>query len=85
MGNMAVEERLSACLEGALDMHRRSALVLAGAALVVSAAGSDSLSAYRWRKRIVLAFAPTPDDPRLARQRGELETLTRRADDRDLV
>ena len=66
-------------------MRRRSALVLTGAALMVSAAGRDSLAAYRWRKRLVLAFAATPDDLRLARQRGELATLTRRADDRDLM
>ena len=66
-------------------MRRRSALVMSGAALAVAATGADSLAGYRWRKRIVMAFAPARDDPRLAGQRGELQALTQGADERDVV
>ncbi len=48
-------------------------------------ASAPTVVSLRWRKRVVLAFAPTADDPRLLAQRRALETLRGAADDRDLV
>jgi hypothetical protein len=58
-----------------------AAVLLAAPAL----ATPSGLDAWRWRKRVVLVFAPAPDDPRLAAERRALATLTQAADDRDLV
>jgi hypothetical protein len=65
---------------------RRIILSLVAAALIgAPALAAGSLDVWRGGKRVVLIFAPTPDDPRLAAQRHAVATLTRRADDRDLV
>jgi hypothetical protein len=55
---------------------------LAGPAGAASPAG---LEAYRWRSRLVVVFAPTPADARLAAQRAALATLAGSGDGRDLV
>jgi hypothetical protein len=61
------------------------AVILIAGAVAAAAAPPDGLGAYLWRKRGVLVFAPAPDDPRLARQRAEVGSLTKGEDDRDLV
>ncbi len=43
------------------------------------------LDVYRWKKRVVLVFAPTSVDPRLAAQRQAVKAIAGPADDRDLA
>lgn len=43
------------------------------------------LDQYRWRSRVLLAFAPGADDPLLARQRRILADAAAGAGERDLV
>ncbi len=45
---------------------------------------SPKLEALRWRKRVMVVFAPSPDDPRLREQRREATVLAAGPDDRDL-
>jgi hypothetical protein len=49
------------------------------------AAAPNELKTYRWRERVVLVFARNAADPRLLAQRLAVQTLTRAADDRDLL
>jgi hypothetical protein len=70
-------------------MWRRTVLAALGLAAVgpVVAPGRASargLDALRWRKRVVLVFAP-PDDPRVGDQRAVLARLGIAGDDRDLL
>ena len=51
---------------------------------VVAPAPVLSLEQLRWRKRVVLVFAPAPDDARLRYQVSELRRLTAQPDPRDL-
>ena len=51
---------------------------------VVAPAPVPSLDQMRWRNRVVLVFAPGPDDARLRYQRAELHRLTAEPDTRDL-
>jgi hypothetical protein len=66
----------------------QASILLAGALCVAAATAapaSQGLDVYRWRKRVVVVFAPAPDDARLARQRAAVGDLTEGSDDRDLV
>lgn len=51
---------------------------------IVASAPAASLDQLRWRKRLVLVFAPTADDARLRYQVAELHRLTAQPDARDL-
>ena len=53
-------------------------------ALSAQAAG-DPLAAHRWKSRVVVALAPSPDDPALAAQRRIFAALGSEARERDLV
>ena len=53
-------------------------------ALSAQAAG-DPLAAHRWKSRVVVALAPSPDDPALAAQRRIFAALGTEARERDLV
>ncbi len=50
----------------------------------VAPAPPAALDALRWRKRVVVVFAPAPDDARLRYQVAELHRLTAGPDTRDL-
>lgn len=57
-------------------LHRREVVATLLATCAVSAVPSgltaqtgDDLSRYRWQRRLLLVFAPVPQDPRLAAQR----------------
>ena len=58
--------------------------MLLAAAPAVAPALSPSLDALRWRKRVIVMFAPSPGDPRLSEQRREARELTAGPDNRDL-
>ncbi len=45
----------------------------------------DPLAPYRWSARVVVASAPSADDPELARQRAVFAQMGRQATVRDLV
>ena len=53
--------------------------------VALAASPAPSLDAQRWRRRVVLAFAPSVEDARLIYQRAEFRRLTSRADTRDLL
>lgn len=65
-------------------MKRRSVLVLATAALAGLGAGGGALGRYRWRRRVVVVFAP-PGDRRAEEQAEVLARLAAGGDARDLV
>lgn len=46
---------------------------------------NDPLKKYRWKKRVILLFAPTADEPELLRQKKILAGDTAGIRDRDLV
>ncbi len=56
--------------------------VMAG---VPAARAGDDLSAYHWKKRLLLVFAPDREDPTLARQDRELTAHDGGVRERDLV
>lgn len=43
------------------------------------------LAQHRWKDRLLVLFAPSPDDPRLVRQERALRAETRALRERDLV
>jgi hypothetical protein len=53
------------------------------AALAALPASADAMAAYKWKKRPLLVFAPSPDDGRIAEQRGRLDSTA--LADRDMV
>lgn len=64
--------------------------VVSCAALAVAAAwpvraADDPLAGYRWHSRVVVALAPTRDDPALATQRRLFAALGADGRERDLV
>ena len=63
------------------------AVVVAIAAVPSQAASSagDPLARYRWKARVLVAFAPDPADPKLARQREIYRSMKAAADERDLT
>jgi hypothetical protein len=65
-------------------MRRRRVLAAVGLAVAPGAmARAQGVEALRWRKRVVLVFAP-PGDPRVQGQREALARLGTKGDDRDL-
>lgn len=60
-------------------------LPLAPQAAPAVVAPAPTLAAFRWRRRVVLAFAPSAEDPRLLDQRRLLQGLTQGVNDRDLA
>ena len=54
------------------------------AAIIPGAASPDPLAAYRWKARLLLALAPSSDDPKLAQQRALFAAMGRDATERDL-
>lgn len=64
---------------------RIGALATSALLVLAGAAAAQDLGGYRDHKRVVLVFAPTAADPRLSRQRAELDRLIAPPDDRDLV
>lgn len=53
--------------------------------LAPAAAGPDPLARYRWSARVLVAVAPDPADPALARQRRLFAAIGADARERDLV
>lgn len=45
----------------------------------------DPLAVYRWKARVLVALAPDPNDPKLARQRQIYEAMKAGANERDLA
>lgn len=73
-------------------LHRRelvgTLLAACGISLVpnrLKAQTGDDLGRYRWQRRLLLVFAPVPQDPRLAAQRLRVTEDTSRFRDRDLT
>lgn len=68
--------------------HLLLTTVLAGlllASVEPAAAAPDPLAHYRWAARVLVAIAPDPADPALARQRHLFEAMRAEARERDLV
>lgn len=65
--------------------RRLLAAVLCAALAARAEASVPDLEHYRWRSRVLLLFAPGPDDPALARQRAILAKAGAAASERDLV
>ncbi len=62
-----------------------AAAVLCTALAAETEASVPDLEHYRWRSRVLLLFAPGPDDPALARQRAILANAGSAVGERDLV
>lgn len=66
-------------------VHLLSCAALAVAAAAPAHAAEDPIGRLRWRSRVVVALAPTRDDPALARQRRLFAALGPEGRERDLV
>lgn len=62
-----------------------SGIGLLAVSATAGAAGLDPLAPYRWSARVVVASAPTGDDPALVRQRAAFAQMGQQGKDRDLV
>jgi hypothetical protein len=60
-------------------------LLLSGVSHASAQEGDDPLARYRGSARVILAFAPAPDDQRLVEQRRQFEAMGQGARERDLV
>ena len=62
-----------------------SCAVLAVAAALPARAADDPLARFRWRSRVIVALAPTRDDPALRAQRRLFAALGAEGRERDLT
>ncbi|MGF1543870.1 MAG: DUF4174 domain-containing protein [Parvularculaceae bacterium] len=66
-------------------LTRRALATYAVAGLAASPARADDLIELQWRRRIVLVFAPTPEDTRLIDQRAIFRNALAGFEERDAV
>ena len=69
-------------------MNRRKILTLAGAGLLALTAGQAEaapLDKYRWKRRLLMVFAPVKPHPSLVVQRKRLKEATEGLEERDVT
>ncbi|MGE0700877.1 MAG: DUF4174 domain-containing protein [Hyphomicrobiaceae bacterium] len=66
-------------------LRMMQAATIAVAATCLAATTAAAMDGYKWKSRPVVVFAPSTDDPRLARQRGIVASLRPAFIDRNVV
>ena len=68
-------------------IHRTLLLLLVSVVMVAQANGKDKfgLEDYRWKNRLILAFAPSPMDPSYKELEQEIAVQAEEINDRDIL